>query len=307
MIRFENAIEEYLEFIKLKKKPQSYRSIKSRLINYILPYFKGKNINELKAIDYLKWQQNINKFNFRYKYKRTIHYSFVSLLNFCITFYDLDVNIASKVGNFKNINEIEKEINIWTIDDFNKFIKIVDEKVYKILFDFLFFTGCRLGEALALNFNDINDNNIFINKTISKEFYNGKRVITLPKTKKSIRKIDIDDILVSEIKELKNYYNDHCNDYNNNFFIFGGRKALSPTTIERKKNYYCELANVKQIRIHDFRHSHISLLISNNAPIKGVSERVGHSNTSITLNIYTHSNEEDKKRVLSTLNSLRLN
>ena len=306
MITFEKAISEYLDFIKLKKKPQSFRSINSRLNNYVLPYFNKENIYDLKAIDYLKWQTQIDKLGFKYRYKKTLHYAVVGLLNFCMTFYDLEINVASKVGNFKNIDEVTNNINFWTINEFKKFISVVDNKNYKALFNFLFFTGCRQGEALALTFNDINDNLIKINKTISKEHHNGKRAITLPKTKKSIRNILIDSNLENEIQGLRDHYITNNKDFNNNFYIFGGISPLAPTTIERWKNYYCDKAKVKRIRIHDFRHSHATLLLSNNVPIIAISSRLGHSNTSITLDVYSHLVPEDEKRVIQTLNSLRL-
>lgn len=88
--------------------------------------------------------------------------------------------------------------------------------------------------------------------------------------------------------------------------MFGAIKPLSPSTIERKKNNYCKIANVKQIRIHDFRHSHCTILISKGIPINIVSERLGHSNISMTLDNYTHILNKDKKRVLKTLFLLRL-
>lgn len=74
-------------------------------------------------------------------------------------------------------------------------------------------------------------------------------------------------------------------DFKNSWFIFGGLYPLSPTTITRKKDKYCELAKVKKIRIHYFRHSHASQLISIGTPITVVSERLGHSDIAMTLNI----------------------
>lgn len=306
-LTFDELSNEYLNFIQIKRKPQSMRSIKSRLNNYILPYFGKIKVNELDYITYLNWQKLINGKGLKYRYKKSLHYTMVAILNFSIKFYDLKDNVASKVGNFVNNDEVSEEFNIWTIEEYKKFSNCIEDIVDKTLFDFLFFTGCRLGEVLALNWNDLNINTISINKTISKEYYNGKRVITLPKTKKSIRNIDIDSKLLNELLDLKKYYKNKYNNFDDNFFIFGGVKAMSPTTIERHKNTYCEIANVKKIRIHDFRHSHISMLVSNNLPVKVISERAGHSSTSITLDIYTHSNLEDKKRVIKTLDLIRLN
>lgn len=304
-MKFNTIANEYLAFVSLKGKPQSIRSIKSRINNYIIPYFNNYNIEDINKTIYLNWQIEINKKGFKYKYKKTLHYTMVAIYNYAYKFYDINYNIPSKVGNFNNSYEIEEEIKIWSYDEFNKFINYVEEPIYKTLFDFMYFTGCRLGECLALTFDDLDNNIININKTISKEFINGKRQITTPKTKKSIRKIHIDDLLKSELKNLHEYYNIKYNCLQENWYIFGGIKPLSPSTIERKKNIYCKIANVKQIKLHGFRHSHASLLISKGIPISEISRRLGHSNINTTLSVYIHLLNNDEKKVLTAINTLR--
>lgn len=306
-MKFEKIVNDYLSFIKLKGKPQSIRTVNSRIKCYILPYFKNYNIEDITKEKYLYWQIEIEKKDFSYSYKKSLHFTMVSIFNYANKFYDYDYNIPSKVGNFTNNYELDKNINVWSYSEYKKFINSVKESIYKELFDFMYFTGCRLGECLALTFNDINTNKIFINKTISKEYINGKRQITRPKTKKSIRTIHIDNFLKNEINELQKYYNKIYGSFQENYYIFGGINPLSPTTIERKKNYYCKIAKVKQIRLHDFRHSHASLLIENNIPISEISNRLGHSNINTTLSVYIHLIDNKEKRVLNAINTLRAN
>ena len=90
-------------------------------------------------------------------------------------------------------------------------------------------------------------------------------------------------------------------------FIFGGNDSISFTTLERKKNYYCKLAKVKQIKIHEFRHSHACLLFKNKIEIEDISYRLGHSSISMTMDTYLKYLPKNEKRVISTLNQLRLN
>lgn len=305
-LTFNEAYEKYMMYVELKQKPQSRRVIKSRFQSYILPYIGNKNILEYTAFEYLEWQNTINGLGFKYKYKKALHYQVVALFNFCIKFYDLNIkNVASQVGNFKNSYEPPTKMNYFTYDEFNNFISKVDDTIYHALFNFLFFTGCRIGEALALTFEDLNKNEVYINKTISKEYVNGARIITTPKTKTSIRTVLIDDYLGSELKQLQKHYSTKFKNFNNNFYIFGGEKPLAQTTVERHKNKYCDLANVKRIRIHDFRHSYATLLVNINTPIEMVSAQLGHSDVSITYNIYVHNNDENKKRLIESLNQLR--
>lgn len=307
-INLKEALVDYLKYVKLKDKPQSYNKIKSRINLYIIPYFDlNLNIENITTKDYLDYQNKINNLNISYKYKKIIHYTNVALFNYCIKYYNLSKNVASIVGNFKN-NEIKKEVKIWNNKEFKKFINAIDKNdyIYKILFKFMFYTGCRLGECLALTWDDIQDNKIIINKTITKENINGKRLISTPKTLTSNRNINIDIFLKYDLKRLKRYYEHIYQNFNTNNFVFGYNKPLAPTTIERKKNKYCKLANVKQIRLHDFRHSHSSILLSKGVPVQIVSNRLGHSDIAMTLNTYTHIFDKDKKRVLKTLSLMHI-
>ncbi len=304
-ITFERAFDEYSDFLYARLKPQAWRTSISKFRLYVLPYFKKYNIFKLNTKDIIKYQTYLMNLNYSYKYEKGIFYTLVSFLNFCRIYYDLESNVASKVGMWKNKYELEKELNIWNYTEFKQFISCVDDLIYQSLFEFLFYTGCRLGESLALSFNDISDNVLTINKTITKEFVNGKRIITPPKTKKSNRKILLDPHLIAKINDLYYYYKKKYKDCSKEFYIFGGPNPMSPTTIERRKNNYCKIAGVKQIRIHDFRHSHATLLVNNNIPINIVADRLGHSDINLTYNIYVHRNLENEKRVIETLNSLQ--
>ncbi len=143
-----------------------------------------------------------------------------------------------------------------------------------------------------------------INKTISKETIDNERIINSPKTADSIRKVKLDNELVNNLEILKNYYKNYIG-FQEEWFIFGGLHPLSPSTIGRKKDKYCEIANVKKIRIHDFRHSHASLLLSKNVPITVISKRLGHSDIDLTLNVYSHMIPKDEDKVVDILNELK--
>lgn len=312
-MKFTEIVNNYLLFKEVKGKPQSIRSIKSRIKNYVLPYFKKYNIEDIDPKKYIEWQEHIETLNFSYKYKKTLHYTMVSIFNYAKLFYNYDNNIPSKVGNFNNCYNIPREVNVWDYEEFKLFNKAIEKTkindsdiIYKTLYSFMYFTGCRLGECLALTFEDLNDDVININKTISKEFINGKRQITTPKTKKSIRKIHIDYTLKNELNNLREYYSNITDLFQENWYIFGGKEPLSPTTIERRKNLYCEIANIKKIRLHDFRHSHASLLLSSGVPISAISERLGHSDITTTMSVYIHLIPKDEERVLTAINTLRL-
>lgn len=122
-MNFEKAIESYKNYLTIKDKPQSVFKIMNRINNQIMPYFKNRDIYKISSIDYLNWQMQINSMNFKYSYKKTLHYCFVSFLNYCMKFHNLSENIASKVGNFKNI-EVEECGKVWTEE--NQQIDLID-------------------------------------------------------------------------------------------------------------------------------------------------------------------------------------
>lgn len=304
-ITFDYAMEEYLKYVKIKDKPQSYRSIKGRM-KVLSTHFKNCYVNDIGTYDYFLFQIEIEKRGYSYKYNKAIHYTMVTFLNYCIKFHGLKKNVAKDVGNFKNNEVSKRKIRVLSNREFRKFKRKEKNIIYKFAFDFLYFTGARLGEVNALTFDDKKKSYINITKTISKEFYNGERIITTPKTKNSIRMIRIDLKLRIELFILKYYYKFKYKRFDNSFYLFGGEKPFAPTTLERHKNKCCELANIEKFRIHDLRHSHASILINEGVPVPLVTSRLGHSDIAMTLNTYTHAFKEHEKRVTRTLLRLRL-
>jgi len=298
---FNNFVNFYLSLKKQDLKFQSYRSLKNRIEKHILPYFKDYDIDEITPIIYLNWKNYILEKNYKYSYISSLHRAMVNIFNCAIIYNFIEENIPSKVKNFK-CNDYIENVDFWTYDEYNHFINIVDDIVYKTLFQTLFFTGLRIGECLALNWNDLKDNIIFVNKTLIRKTTNNYQ-FNSPKSKSSIRDIKIDNNLTNSLLSLKDYYKKFYG-FNDNWFIFGGLKPLSTTTIERKKNLYCLKSNTKQIRIHDFRHSHATLLLSKGVPITVISKRLGHSKISITLDTYSHFINEDEDKAVLLLNNL---
>ena len=265
-LSFQELWDNYKQYMSLKLKPQSYRKTISKFKNHILPYFKDYKVKNITANIYTKWQILIEKKGFKHKYNSSLHGSMVTILNYAIKFYGLKENIASKIGNFSKKEELDKNVDFWTFEEYQQFIQVVDDDIYKIFFETLYYTGLRQGECLALTWKDFKEDYLDIYKTISKEKKDGEYIINTPKTKHSIRKIKLDTQLIETLKKLKEEQKEIVG-FEESWYIFGGIKPLAPSTIGRKKDKYCELSKVKKIRIHDFRHSHATLLLSAGVPI----------------------------------------
>lgn len=306
-LTFNQAYRNYLNYISTRLKPTTILGIKRKFKNHILPIFENKNIYDLNDNDFLKWENYVKNLGFSNSFNNQIFSIIKCYFDYLKKFYNIE-NLAIKFGKFKSYNiesEKKQKIDVWTTKEFKKFINCVDDKIYHTLFNLLFFTGMRKGEALALKFKNIDNNYIYVTSNLTKEYFNGRRLELNPKTKKSIRKIRIDFKLKHELTKLRKYYITHFDNFNENFFVFGGNKAIATTTLERKKNNYCKIAKVKQIRIHDFRHSHATILYNNKVKIKYIQNRLGHADVSTTINTYIHENRKYEKRVTLLLNFLR--
>ena len=298
---------DYINYLALKNKITTIKNIEYKFKNYILPYFGNMQIKDITTESYINFQSHLKKYNFSNSFYEQIHIMCKKLFDYLVLIYSID-NIPAKIGMpKKDILYITNQTKgTFNKHEFKKFINVVDNNIYHALFNVLFYCGLRKGEALALTIEDFKKNSLAINKTITKELYNGKRQFLKPKTNKSNRIVRLDLFTVREINKLIKYYKTNYTNYNKNFYLFGGNKPIACTTLERKKNEYCKKAGVKQIRIHDFRHSHATMLYNNKIEIKAIQERLGHANINITLNTYVHSDSRQEKKLIKMINFLRL-
>ena len=178
----------------------------------------------------------------------------------------------------------------FTYDEFKKFISVEEDLQHKTMFEILYYCGLRKGELRGLQWKDIdlNKKTISIKRQITDRGGTVKSFqFSSPKTKSSIRTLPLNKVLLNDLKTLKNEMS-QIHGFNNDWFVISDAFPISGSSIADIKNRNCELAGVKQIRIHDFRHSCASLLINNGANVTVVAKYLGHTKIEETLNTYTH-------------------
>ncbi len=192
--------------------------------------------------------------------------------------------------------EPKKEMEIWTRTEFEKFIKAVDDPHHRALFSFLFFVGCRKNEALALQIGDVKDGAATIGKSITRKTLDGSAFkITSTKAYK-IRKVPLCAPIIAELEEYLN-----GKDLAPDVYLFGNTtKPLAETSIDRAFRIYTEKAKVKKIRIHDLRHSFVSMLIHLGANLTVVADLIGDTLEQVTKT-YGHMYETDKVAIISRI------
>ena len=306
-ITFGQIYEEYKKYLTISAKTSSLYTIKKGIDNYILPEFKDVPVSKIDKKRLELWQNEFWKKDLKHGYKLKLRAFFNSILIYGHKQLDTQPSQFYKVTKPID-NAIKEEMHVWTGKQFQDFLQSLEQikvkenlrNLYKVFFSTLFGTGMRLGEALALTWQDIGNDTIRINKTqTTKVFKNSEGdksyAITSPKSKSSVRTISILPELSKDIKELQR---DATGD-----FMFGGRDPISRTGITRVFNKGIEISGVPSIRIHDLRHTHASILISNGANIVAVSKRLGHSKVDMTINIYAHLMPKDEEVILKILKS----
>lgn len=301
---FEDLFNCFMDFQKDKVKVSTYQNYpKCWKLIYNL---KNIKLDQFNITHFNLWKTKMNEYDYSTRYKNNIYKFIKSLLNFGEKYYNFNFkDVTNKMTGFTNPNELKKEMLFWNYDEFKKFIEQEHELKYKAYFKILYYCGLRKGEANALNWNDVDFNNhtIYINKNVSLKITGKEYVILPPKTKSSIRVLPLPETVENDLKKLKLEYQKYDN-YSNDWFVFGGPLPLKDSTVQKKKDENCVLSNIKQIRIHDFRHSCASLLISNGASISLVAKYLGHSNISTTLNTYTHMFKNELYDIINVINNL---
>ena len=281
--KFVEVYSEFMSYKKSKVKESTFYDLTKVSEKHILPFFSDFKIKNITKNVILSFQNTLN--NYSYKYKMKIRGFLHSLYRYLFLYYDLD-NVVARVESF--VKPVAKqEMKIWSIKDFNAFIEsFQDDILYKTFFTFLYYTGCRLGEVLALNYKDFNfdEKKVDICKNISTRSFNKAYYVTTPKNQSSIRKILLPQRLIRQLED----YITISPDSKSKPYFFGGDRPLDDHTIYRRLEKHCLESGVEKIRIHDFRHSHASFLIENGASIVLVAKRLGHTSTEQTLNTYAH-------------------
>lgn len=250
----------------------------------ILPYFKNKRMNDIKPRDVVNWQNIMmkqcddNGNPYSPVYLKTIHNQLSAIFNHAVKFYDLQSNPAQKAGNMGK--EKSREMLFWTKEEYLKFAEaIMDKPISFYAFEILYWGGLRLGELLALTKQDIDFKRGIIRINKSYQRIEGEDIITDPKTPNSIRNVQMPEFLAEELKD----YIDGLYGIEDDARIFPVTKSYLHHEMRRG----CEISGVKRIRIHDIRHSHVSLLIDMGFSAVAIANRVGHESIDITYR-YAH-------------------
>lgn len=295
-MRMHDFYELYREDRMPHLKLNTWRTKEQIIETKILPFFGEMKLCDIMPADILKWQSQLllrrDKHGKPYSdtYLRTVSNQLSSMFNHACRYYNLPMNPVSKSGKMGNARG--GEMQFWTKDEYERFSReVMDKPLSYLAFEILYWTGIREGELLALTPADFDFRKNQLSITKSYQRIDREDVITCPKTPKSTRVVKLPDFLVDEVEEHLTY-----NVCDPDERIFKVSKSFLYHEIERG----CRAAGVKRIRVHDLRHSHVSLLVEKGFSPLAIADRMGHESVDITLR-YAHLFPNVQSQMVSVL------
>ena len=296
-MKMKSFVEIYFSDKSGELKERSIRNKRYMINSHILPYFGEKAMNEITPSDIINWQNEMrDNFEYSQSYLRMLQNQVTAIFTHAQRIYGLGNNPCKSVKKMGRSDD--RSLEFWTEEEYQKFISTYDPgSMHYLMFEILFWTGCREGEMLALTMNDIDvdKKQMHITKTYFRN--KGRDIITEPKTDNSIRTIELPDFLIDEIQ-----------DYYSRLYKYPRDERLFPIVAEAVQHtmkYHIAKAGVKKIRVHDLRHSHVAYLIHHEVQPLIIKERLGHKDIKVTLNTYGHLYPSEQRKIAGLLDNLR--
>ena len=316
-----NLCDEYLNNAKSEVRESTLEKTRTNINIYIKPLCGTTPLDKLTVPYLQKWKNEIDNYispkthkPLSITSKQNVYSYFRILLNYAIKMDYIQTNNLTKLGNFKDKNTLnpKKEMDYYTIDEYKTFAATARNLAensssltdwnYYVFFAIAFYTGLRKGEIFALKWSDITDNYLSVTRSITQKLKGVDRE-TPPKNKSSIRTLQMPKPLIDILNEHKKRYSEYPQ-FSDDFRICGGIKPIRDSSVGKANENIAKAAGLKKIRIHDYRHSHVSLLANEGINIQEIARRLGHANIEMTWNTYSHLYPREEERAVEILNKI---
>lgn len=309
---YKELVKVWWDSYKNTVKPNTRQSMEGLVRVHLLPVFGDYKLSKLTPPII---QQQVNKWADRanrgelgaFANYHLLHNMNKRILRHGVTLQLIQHNPANDI-NVPRKRQKEKVtikyLNNKELKLFLDYLDTLDQSNYENLFDVVLYktllaTGCRIGEALALEWSDIDlDNGIIsINKTL-----NRYQEINSPKSSAGYRDIPIDNATLLMLKQYKKRQQMQSWQLGRSetvvFSVFTEKYAYA-CKLRKRLNKHFKIAGVTNVSFHGFRHTHTTMMLYAQASPKDVQYRLGHSNLMMTENIYWHTNQENAKKAVS--------
>lgn len=298
-VKLRVVIRDYVDLHRPNNKPETVEDKEFILNTYMSPLLDVR-IDRIKPsmIKLIFDSDDVKRLSTARKNK--IYIYFKGVFEHACNFYDLNRNPMRSIPSFRlTAKERMHEMTIYTPSQFKQFCDVIPEskREFMIFFHFLFWTGLRKNEAMSLTFKDFDGKRVDVYRQLKRS---SKSEFTVLKSPTSKRVVALDKVTIELLNEQYDKYKD-IPKFSSDWFIFGGYKPLSLTSIDRVKKQAIEDSGLPYIRIHDFRHSHASYLIEKGVNMYKISKRLGHSSIAITMDKYGHLLDRQEEEIIDAI------
>ena len=299
---FRSFVEHYEEDRRSRIKDSTWESKEHIIRTKIIPYFGKQKMSSITAQQIITWQNELmnykdeNRKSLSPVYLKTINNQLSAIFNHAVKYYNLRENPCKKAGSMGK--KKNREMLFWTKEEYLKFADVMmDKPVSYYAFEMLYWCGIREGELLALTPADFDftTHTLRINKSYQR--LNREDVITPPKTFKSNRFIKMPQFICDEMQDYMG-------------MLYGLKEderifTISKSYLHHEMNRGSKVSGVKRIRVHDLRHSHVSLLINMGFTVLAIAGRMGHKSIDITYR-YAHLFPSEQTQMAEQLDIERM-
>ncbi|HEL2309458.1 TPA: site-specific integrase [Streptococcus suis] len=309
---YKELAESWWDSNKSSLKPNTRQSYDGLMKKHLLPVFGDYKLSKLTPPII---QQQVNKWADRanrgelgaFANYHLLHNMNKRILRHGVTLQLIQYNPANDI-NVPRKRQKEKTgikyLNNKELKQFLDYLDTLDQSNYETLFDIVLYktllaTGIRIGEALALEWSDIDLENgiISINKTLNRQ-----QEVNSPKSNAGYRDIPIDNATSLMLRQYKNRQQVQAWQLGRTetvvFSVFTEKHAYA-CKLRRRLNKHFEIAGVTNVSFHGFRHTHNTMMLYANTSPKDMQYRMGHSSLIMTENVYWHTDQENAKKAVS--------
>lgn len=284
---------------------------------YIKPKLENVKLCKLTIPLLQKWKSYIEGLEIGLTTRNHAYATLRILLNYAVRMEYIPKNPLTALGCFKDADYSKTEIMYYTASEFLSYIDTIRQYAEKrevecrnlsewdfyVFFNIAFYTGMRKGEILALKWSDIEDEYISVRRSIQQKVKGEEDIETPPKSKSSIRTLQVPLPLMKVLNEHRERQK-HIGQFTEDYRICGGQQCIKGGSLGDKNRFYAGLSGQKRIRVHDFRHSHVSVLANEGINIQEIARRLGHAKVEITWNTYSHLYPREQEKAVDVLNKI---
>lgn len=278
----------------------------------------GIKLKDLNSLTMQNYYNNLIKIGKTPMTIKIVNKAIKSCLKYAKKINYVAENCCDNVILPKILRRGEDKVAVFTVEEQKKFMEAIKEHKHRLEFILTLGTGLRIGELVALRWEDIDLENgsLRVNKSIWRGYVtiDGKRKYvmeeTAPKTPSSIREVAMPDKILEELKihktkqdGVKEKYKEVYIDKSYVFANIIGEHVLADTL---SKSFVKVLKDngIKHLKFHALRHTYATRLFEKGVQLKTVQKLLGHSSIEITADIYTHVMNSEKISAVQKLNDL---